>query len=144
MINKTPKPMYPENQPDIDFEPPPIQRWYGRTRYTQPQGGESCTDRSFGNDTDINHIVERFARTGTMPEQPETLPFEDVTELQGDLTDLLDKAQKGIDAVEQLEKEKHQAQQAQDKKDAEELQQFRDFKAQQESQNPADAEASQS
>jgi len=143
MITKDLKPLVPENQPHIDFEPPTIQRWYGRKRVPVPAGGESCTDRSFGNDTDINHIVARFARTGVLPLQPNNLPFEDVTELQGDLAELLDKSEKGIQALEELEQQKHQAQQAQDKKDAEELQQFRDFKAQQEAPNPADAEASQ-
>ncbi|AXL14438.1 internal scaffolding protein [Microviridae sp.] len=109
---------------------PTIQRWYQRNRYPQINGGESRTDTSFGNDTDINKIVERFARTGTLPEGPSVQPhFGDVTEMQGDLTELLQKSETGRKALAELQAQQAADQEARLAKDAKELEEFRKQKA---------------
>lgn len=66
-------------------------------RYRVPldlEGQVNKTDTSFGNDTDVNKIVERFKRTGTFPPIPPGQPegqFADVSGLQQDLTEVLEK-----------------------------------------------------
>lgn len=52
---------------------------------------ESMTDRSSGNETNINNIVARFARTGYLPPATEQPQYGDVTDLQQDLTTLHNK-----------------------------------------------------
>lgn len=47
----------------------------------------SRTVNSFKDETDINNIVNRFARSGMLPPNPGGGVFADVTGLQGDLTE---------------------------------------------------------
>lgn len=49
--------------------------------------GESKTRQSEKASADVNAIVERFARTGIMPPSTKQPIYDDVTGLQGDLTD---------------------------------------------------------
>lgn len=49
--------------------------------------GESKTRQSEKASSDVNAIVERFARTGVLPPNTKQPIYDDVTGLQGDLTD---------------------------------------------------------
>ena len=72
-------------------------------------------DASQGNDTDVNRIVARFARTGELPPATVQPQYADVTGLQEDLTVIL---QRGKDAIAELESIKQQElQQQQDHMD---------------------------
>lgn len=51
--------------------------------------GESRTETSHAEATDINFIVNRFARTGQLPPPRKPPSYQDVTGLQGDLTERL-------------------------------------------------------
>ena len=91
-------------------ERPVIRKPWERVRevWTPDRSNESETDRSAGNDTDVNRIVERFSRTGVMPEgQNGPGQFVDVTSLQGDLAEMISK---GKTAMDQLKE--HQQKQA--------------------------------
>lgn len=75
---------------------PLIRAPYMRERVTYDlTGQEDRTDRSFGNDTDINKIVARFTR------HPEEMPeaggqYADVTSLQDDLSTLINKSREAM------------------------------------------------
>lgn len=113
-------------------EVPTIQRWWQRNRVQTPVADESMTDTSFGNDTDINKIVERFSRTGSLPEGPSQQPYYgDVTHLQDDLTSLLERTAQAREVLNELEQKANAAKEEQAAKDAAELEAFRKFKAQQ-------------
>ena len=81
---------------------------YARSRVVTPVPGESQTDSSFGNDTDVNNIVERFARTGQFPGAVNPLEpqYGDVTGLQQPLTELIER---GRQAAEELKQAKANA-----------------------------------
>lgn len=70
----------------------PQTRNRGTTRYITVIEGESATDTSMGNDTDINNIVARFDRTGILPSATTQPIYADVTALQGELTELINEA----------------------------------------------------
>lgn len=87
---------------------PTIRRPWTRTRqYVDLTGQESKVDTSHGNDTNINNIVARFARTGQLPKCDETPQYADVTGLQQDLTEII---QRGREAQKELLE--HQSKQA--------------------------------
>lgn len=65
--------------------------------------GESQTDTSSGNDTDVNHIVARFARTGQLPPATREGYFGDVTHLQGDLTEMIERGKAAQKELERLQ-----------------------------------------
>lgn len=125
------------------FAVPYIQRWYSKTRQTAQVADETCTDTSFGNDTDINNIVERFQRTGHLPVEPETRPaqYADVTELQEDLDVLIAKTQQGREAMSEILKAQQDALDKQEQQDKADLEDFRRWKAQRDAQNNDGAEA---
>ena len=109
----------------VETSDPTYYRWNDRRRTISPVG-ESVTDTSFGNDTDINNIVERFARTGKLPEGPSVQPvFEDVTALQGDLTGLLKRTEDARKELARLEAEQKQAAAEQAAKDKADLEAYR-------------------
>lgn len=77
-----------------------------RTRYRTVTiiEGDSRTETSHAEATDINFIVNRFARTGQLP-PPRREPFYgDVTGLQGDLTERLEWANQIIGEAVQYQK----------------------------------------
>lgn len=114
----------------MEQQVPTIQRWWQRNRVTSKVGTESVTDTSFGNDTDINKIVERFARTGRMPDGPTQQPYYgDVTHMQDDLSVLLQKTETGRKALEELQAQQAADQEARLAADAAELEQLRAEKA---------------
>ena len=81
---------------------------YNRTRTPLDFSHEpSVTDTSFGNETDVNNIVARFARTGEIPKPPgsDQCQYADVTGLQKDLTTLIAESNAALD---QLKKEQQQ------------------------------------
>lgn len=83
----------PIQEPTVTADTPPTLRMRGqRTRYVTHIYGESKVDASQGNDTDINQVVERFTRTGVLPEPTRPPQYIDCTDLQGDLTEMLEKA----------------------------------------------------
>ena len=67
--------------------------------------GESMTDTSHGNDTDVNNIIARFDRTGQLPGNPGTGQYVDVSALNADLTELLEKQRSALKELEDLEEE---------------------------------------
>lgn len=83
--------------------------WERHRSITSLEGQESKTDFSFGNDTDVNRIVARFARTGQMPEPTREATYADVTALQGDLTDIMEKGKLAQEALKVLNAEKQKA-----------------------------------
>lgn len=94
----------PKNRP---FVRPP----WCRERLVTVIEGESATDRSHGNQTDVNAIVERFKRTGILPPPTKQGQYMDCTGLQGDLTELINKSREAIRSLEELQQQ--QLQQAQ-------------------------------
>ena len=68
------------------------------------EGQKSRTDTSFGNDTDVNNIVARFARTGEMTHVNQQQPhYADVTAMQGDLTEIIEKGKNARKALTDIE-----------------------------------------
>lgn len=65
---------------------PHIRKPYDRLFVEAVQEGESLTQVCHGNETDVNAIVERFQRTGKLPEHRQEPQYGDCTELQTDLT----------------------------------------------------------
>ena len=117
---------------------PHIRKSWERTRATNNLAiGESVTDTSPGNNTNINEIVKRFARTGEMPEPPAGQPkgeYLDVTGLQEDLTTLINKQRSVIaetNKAQLAEKSKH------DKKIQSQLQELKTLQEQQKQQQEA-------
>ena len=49
----------------------------------------SVTDQSHGDQTDINRVIERYKRTGVMPQGNGPGHYADVTSLQGDFAERL-------------------------------------------------------
>lgn len=68
-------------------------RWW-RERVYSDCGGDSATEQSHKDLTDINNIVQRFQRTGELPPQREG-QYADVTPLQGDFQERIEFA-KGV------------------------------------------------
>ena len=81
-----------------------IRKPYDRVRSPANISSDSVTVKDAGNDTDINHIVARFKRTGEMPVGHGTPPqYGDVTALQGDLTEIIQKGREAEKELEQLQ-----------------------------------------
>ncbi|AXL14433.1 internal scaffolding protein [Microviridae sp.] len=79
---------------------PYIRKPWERHRLITEFEGETKTDHSFGNETNVNKIIERFSRTGIMPaDQGRQAQYADVTHLQKDLTELI---QDGRDAAKRV------------------------------------------
>jgi len=90
------------------MDQPNIRKPWQRDRVVNDMNyGESVTDTSLGNDTDVNKIVARFARTGTLPETPHTGQgqYADVCGLQGDLTDMINKKTEALAELKTLQAE---------------------------------------
>lgn len=64
-----------------------VRRPYERERVVTVFEGESMTSQDARDLTDINVIVEQYARTGVLPPAKKPPVFADVTLLQGDLTE---------------------------------------------------------
>lgn len=86
-------------------------------RSVTPQDGESVTDTSFGNDTDINNIVARCTRDGLWPPIPDDEIFADVAGLQKPLAELIDESRKAIEAYNEAEATQSEREQQQITKD---------------------------
>lgn len=70
-----------------------VRKPWERIRYAMDfQGQESKVQNAAVNQTDVNAIVERFKRDGYLPPQTKPAYYDDVVELQGDLTDLINKS----------------------------------------------------
>nr|QJB18779.1 MAG: internal scaffolding protein [Microvirus sp.] len=66
--------------------------------------GESMTHESFKDETDINAIVGRYARTGELPPALHAPQYADVTGLQGDFTVRIGEARSTLAKVEQAKR----------------------------------------
>ena len=104
----------------------PLERERVQIRY-QGDRSKTVTDRSFGNDTDVNKIVARFARTGEFPGDNNPGQFADVTGLQGELTDLIGESREALEKYKTAEKALEAKQAEQIVKNAEELEQLRAY-----------------
>lgn len=71
---------------------PRIRPPWCRVRHQFVTTDVSRTVESPGNDTDVNNIVERFKRTGSLPIADTQPQYADVTGLQGDFTELINKS----------------------------------------------------
>ncbi len=98
---------------------PKVRQPLSRTRSITDMGENPMkTDTSQGNDTDVNRIVARFARTGTLPNNTREPQYGDVTELQGDLTELIQKGEDGKTKLRELkEHEKREKDLQQEKRE---------------------------
>lgn len=66
--------------------------------------GESVVDAAAGNDTNVNHIMERFQRTGFLPPAAREGQYADVSNL-GDLTDTMVRTQEALIAAQNAAEE---------------------------------------
>jgi len=77
--------------PEATFKP---RKSYSRLRVISINQQPSMTQQYPAEHIEINAIVERFKRTGILPEATQQPQYGDVTNLQGiDLVDLIDQAQ---------------------------------------------------
>lgn len=98
---------------------------HGRT-YANLEGQEKKVDDQAGNDTDVNNIVARFARTGIFPPPPQEAQYADVTHMQGDLAALITKGKEAEAELAALTKADKAKQQEQIQKDQAELKRLRE------------------
>lgn len=86
--------MYYQRLDDTTGEvvPGKVRKPWARERLITKVEGESLTVQDPGQDTDINHIVARFDRTGVLPSPKVEAQYGDVTALQGDPLQLMEKA----------------------------------------------------
>lgn len=73
--------------------------------------GESLTHESFKEECDINGIVNRYARTGELPDSGRTGAYADCSGLQGDLTQRISESRSVVSKVETAKKAKREKQQ---------------------------------
>lgn len=75
---------------------------YGRDRLVTETSGDSLTDATLGNDTNINKIIERCRRDRTpLPGEQAAPVYMDVSSMQADLEDIITR---GDDAKAELAK----------------------------------------
>lgn len=111
---------------------PLIRKPYSRTRSIKDLSGQTKqVDDSFGNDTDVNKIVARFARTGIMPQATQEPQYGDVTALQGDLTEIIANGEKAKAELENLQKQQIEENKQKIKENAEKLQKYEEAEANQ-------------
>lgn len=105
-----------ETTPDVVQQAPVIRKPWERSRVTLDLEGQvNKTDTSFGNDTDVNKIVERFKRTGVFPVPPPDQPeaqYADVSGLQTDLTEALEKGRQAREELARVNKQMADLQEA--------------------------------
>jgi len=123
---------------------PTIKKPWQRSRLiVDLEGQEFKVDTSFGNDTDVNNIVQRFQRTGVMPneEQKARGQYADVTNLQEDLTGLLDRVETAKAEMTAAENALQQKQAEQAANDAQRLKEYDELREKQKAENaPPDTE----
>ena len=79
--------------------------------------GESMTDASHGNDTDVNNIIARFDRTGLLPPNHGHGQYADVSGLQDDLTVVIKRGKEAMDELQEIQKRAKEAQNQNAKQD---------------------------
>lgn len=82
-----------------------------RVRVLTIPEGESLTHESFKEECDINGIVNRYARTGELPDAGRTGAYADCSGLQGDLTQRINESRSVVSKVENAKKAKREKQQ---------------------------------
>lgn len=73
-------------------ETPIVRHPMSRTRVRFETEGESKTHQSHAASCDVNNIIARYERTGVLPPTRAVGQFGDVTQYQGDLTDLVNRS----------------------------------------------------
>lgn len=76
-----------------------VRPWHFRERFITPVPGDSRTQQSHADSTDINTIVNRYQRTGELPPNPRGIEgrFMDCEPLQKDLTTAYNDAKSATD-----------------------------------------------
>lgn len=88
---------------------PSIRKPLSRSRVITEVPGESVTDTSFGNETDVNAIIARTTRTGVLPEPAKPAQYADVTALQGDLTETIERTRSAMAELQDAQKKQQEA-----------------------------------
>lgn len=83
-----------------------VRKPMSRERLVTVVQGESKTDTSFGNETNINKIIARFTRTGILPSSERVPQYADVTGLQKDLTTLVNEGKEASERVKAAQTQK--------------------------------------
>lgn len=83
---------------------------FSRERLIVINEDEKLTQDDFGNETDINNIVERFTRTGIMPSGRGPGEYLDCTPLQGDLATAIVESREALEALSELQREMEEKQ----------------------------------
>lgn len=92
-----------------DRDPPYVRPpWFRMSLKFHPEG-ESMTQQHHRDQTDINNIVERYARTGNLPPGRLESQYADVTELQGDLGERILASRETMEAAEKFITEKRKS-----------------------------------
>lgn len=99
------KPVNYEEQPQKRLPFEGCRKPFTRERSIQPVDPESKTDRSQGNETDVNKIIARFARTGALPPPTREPQYADVTGLQKELTVLIEEGKEALGRVKDAQEE---------------------------------------
>lgn len=84
---------------------PRIRRPWERCRLQVDVAGKSVTQQAHKDQTDINAIVERFHRTGIMPQSARQPIFADVTGLQVDLTEAINRSRETLEIAVKMAKD---------------------------------------
>ena len=122
-----------------DAKAPLIRKPWHRGRMPTDLGEQTLrVDASQGNDTDVNRIVARFARTGELPSPRGNPQYADVTALQGDLTEMIERGKLAAEELAQLEQKQRDEQETKAKNDAEELAKLKAQQAAAQENSPSD------
>lgn len=89
-----------------------VRKPYERVRLRSEGGGELITDQNPAQDTDVNKIVAKFMRTGTLPPSQKKGVYADVSGLQGDLTEQIIKTQETLKILEEKQKQNEEGAEA--------------------------------
>jgi len=116
------------------MENPVIRKPLSRVRQVTEIPGESRTDTQFGNETDVNKIVARFRRTGELPNSnvAGTGEYCDVTNLQGDLTEIIEKGREALEEINAIKANQAKLSKEQEAENAKLADEYRQLRKQQE------------
>lgn len=119
---------------------PMIRQPWSRERVTVNLAGQvGVTDRSWGNDTDVNKIVARFTRHPEEMPDPDAQTYADVTNLQTDLSELINRSREALNEYREAERQLEEKQNAVAQENAEKAAQLEQMLAQQQqSQTPTE------
>lgn len=76
-----------------------VRTWDSRYRFVTHLVGQSMTQQSHAISCDINRIIERYDRTGSLPVSDKKPSYGDFTSFQGDLTERITRSEQAISAT---------------------------------------------